>query len=215
MRRRTTVTAALVGIGILACGLLWALWPADPEPMRLEITGTSGTTVSGKYEVEGKVHQLSGVVPFTIDVSAASVTYDFHKAAQAGDLRAKLTRLHATATAPGRSVSASTSGPFRGVRGGIRKGRGWDPTCRSPPLTCPQPPPRSRLRRNARRTNLCDMAKKGTTKGKPTTQPAAPPASRRRCSTRGSSTAGDNLEQLAKLPDRCVDLMRGASTRLR
>ena len=56
------------------------------------------------------------------------------------------------------------------------------------------------------------MAKKGTTTTKPAKKPpAATPDAGRPSSLLDTRViyCRDNLEQLAKLPDRCVDLMRG------
>jgi DNA modification methylase len=53
------------------------------------------------------------------------------------------------------------------------------------------------------------MAKKGQAGTKPSTQPAAPPHAGKPSSLPDTRVVycGDNLEQLAKLPDACVDLI--------
>jgi hypothetical protein len=117
---RGKVVLLLLG-GILAAGLIFALGPDRAERMRLEITGTPGTTVNGTYEVDGKLHQLNGLVPLEIEVKARSVQYAFHKGEEDGDIGGRLVRLDADPGAQGSSVSATSSGPLKGVRGGIWK----------------------------------------------------------------------------------------------
>jgi hypothetical protein len=102
---------ALVGI-LVAVDVLTRTGPRD---MTLDLSGTPGMVVSGKYSADGASHEFSGVLPTNIVVKARHFKFTIKKLADNGDIQGKL-------FVDGKDVAMSgTTAPYGGVTGEAKR----------------------------------------------------------------------------------------------
>ena len=63
---------------------------SGPMDVRVELTGSAGTKVTGYYVSDGTIHAFSGLVPTNIIVQARQFYYSIKKASEPGELRGDL-----------------------------------------------------------------------------------------------------------------------------
>ncbi len=118
------------GVGCLFLGLLLAggfvavLFGMRPvaHQIRVELGGTPGAKVMGKYVVDGTSHGFQGVLPAKFEVRAAHVSYRIRKTDAEGEIKGTLS---IDGVAEGNS---STAAPFGGVSGEVKLGSWLLPT---------------------------------------------------------------------------------------
>src|SRR2546427_7686004 len=82
-----------VAVLLAIAGLLIAvdfLTRAAPRDMKLELSGTPGLVVSGKYSTDGASHEFSGVLPTNIVVKARTFRFTIKKLADQGEIQCRL-----------------------------------------------------------------------------------------------------------------------------
>ena len=113
-KRRWRVIVGVLGFLLLvAVGVL--LLPAPKKTVTLDLTGTPGLKVEGTCEVDGEVHDLSGVLPFSKSYQARKIAFSVKRAGEQGELRVAM---HVEG---GRSGKVGSSD--QAVRGHVDTGR--------------------------------------------------------------------------------------------
>lgn len=85
-KRRWKVVAGVLGI-LLLVGVVVLMLPAPKRAVTLDLTGTTGLKVEGKCEVDGEIHDLSGVLPFSKNYEARTLVFTVKRAGEPGELR--------------------------------------------------------------------------------------------------------------------------------
>src|SRR5437868_13262925 len=78
---------------VLLVGLLLGLdylTRAGPREMKVELSGTPGMVVSGKYSADGAPRDFSAVLPTNIVVKARHFKFRIKKLADSGEIQARL-----------------------------------------------------------------------------------------------------------------------------
>jgi hypothetical protein len=110
MNRTTFVFVAVVLLLLIGVAIFYWQNPA-PKAIRLELTGTAGTRVTGSYDVDAAMYPIDGVLPLNIEVTGKHFEYSAKKAAEDGELSGALI---VEGARMGHSVA---QGPQLGVRG--------------------------------------------------------------------------------------------------
>jgi hypothetical protein len=115
MRSRKRWFVGVLVLGLLAAGVILA-WPLPARTVTIVVSGTSGTKITGNYEVDGVASQIDSEAPTQFVVTGRDVTCSIHKDDHPGEMSIRI------ATDDG--WASATAGPNHGVRVGYRSGNG-------------------------------------------------------------------------------------------
>ena len=116
-KRILLLLALFLLLAIAAVSVAYALRDPTPNAIRLELTGTEGDDVHGKYVVDGKEHEFAGKLPADVEVRMArTFSWEVYRGEGQGQIGA------ATHVNGRRWGSTSAQGPGQGVAGKVELG---------------------------------------------------------------------------------------------